>query len=411
MTAHLLPPLRVRERGAARLSAGHPWVYRSDLIAPPAAAGFAAIHDPRGRPLGWAAVHPRSQIAVRLMRREDVAIDDAFVLARVSAALDLREQLQRDPDAQMAQVTGYRLVHADADGLPGLIVDRLGPVLVLQNGCAALEPLLPAIVGLLMARLTPEGIFGRLDSAVRDLEGLPREKRVLAGDVPERVPVVDGVLSWSVDPRGGQKTGAYLDQRLNHQRFARAVACYQPGARVLDVFAHHGGFGLHALHAGAAHATLIDSSAEALQAALATAARHQLPTPSLRRGDAFALLRELEREGAQFDAISVDPPALAGRARDVERALAGYKELNLRALQLLAPNGLLVSSSCSAQLQEADLMNVLSEAAADAAGPGGVGRGRELRVLWRAGASPDHPERLTFPESAYLNVVLVQARP
>jgi len=403
MPVHPLPPVRVRERGAARLLAGHPWVYRSDLYAPPERAGFAPIHDPHGRSLGWAAVHPTSQIAVRLLHRSDAPIDEAEIVARLDTALDFRDALARDPAAELAGVTGLRLVHAEADGLPGLIVDRLGPVLVVQNGCAALEPHLDAIVARLQARLAPQGIFGRLDTAVRDLEGLPREQRLLAGEVPERVSVSDGVLSWSLDPRGGQKTGAYLDQRLNHRRFAKSVAAHRPGGRVLDVFAHHGGFGLHALAAGAGSATLIDSSAAALAEALAAAARHALPTPEVQRADAFTRLRELVREGAQFDAISVDPPALATRARDVERALAGYKELNLRALQLLAPGGLLVSSSCSGHVQQADLLNVLADAASDAGLPA-------LRVLWRAGAAPDHPERLAFPESAYLDVVLVQAQ-
>jgi 23S rRNA (cytosine1962-C5)-methyltransferase len=395
--------VRVRERGAARLLAGHPWVYRSDLYAPPERAGFAPIRGPRGEALGWAAVHPTSQIAVRLLHRSDTPIDEGVIVARLDAALDYREALARDPAAEMAGVTGLRLVHAEADGLPGVIVDQLGPVLVVQNGCAAFEPHLDAIVGRLQARRSPAGILGRLDTAVRDLEGLPRKQRLLAGAVPERVTVSDGLLSWSLDPRGGQKTGAYLDQRLNHRRFAKSVAAHRPGARVLDVFAHHGGFGLHALAAGARSATLIDSSAAALAEALAAASRHALPTPEVQRADAFARLRELVREGAQFDAISVDPPALATRARDVERALAGYKELNLRALQLLTPGGLLVSSSCSGHVQQADLLNVLAEAASDAGLPA-------LRVLWRAGAAPDHPERLAFPESAYLDVVLVQAQ-
>jgi len=404
VTPPQLPPLRLRERGAARLQAGHPWVYRSDLYDPATAAGFAPIHDPQGRPLGWAAVHPTSQIAVRLLHRSDLPVDAALLLARLDAALDLRERLTLDPDAQLAGVTGLRLVHAEADGLPGLIVDRLGPVLVLQNGCAAMEPFLPTLVARLQQRCQPQGVMGRLDSAVRELEGLPRELRVLAGEVPDRVMVDDGVLSWSVDPRGGQKTGSYLDQRRNHRRFAQSVAAHRPGARVLDVFAHHGGFGLHALAAGAAHATLIDSSAQALEEGLATAARHRLPTPTLRRGDAFALLRELVRTGERFDAISVDPPAMATRARDVERALAGYKELNLQALRLLAPGGLLLSASCSGHIERADLLNVLADAAADAQLP-------PLRVLWQTGAGPDHPERLAFPESAYLDVVLVQPHP
>lgn len=399
-----LAPVAVDGRGAARLAAGHPWVYRSDVLTPPPRAGFAPIVDRRGRPLGWAAVHPTSQIAVRLLHRHDAPVDEALLLARLDAALDLRVALAADPDAEMAGATGYRCVHAEADGLPGLVVDRLGPVLVLQNGCAALEPHLEALVARLVARLAPEGVLGRFDAHARALEGLPTEVRALHGAVPEHVDVCDGALAWRVDPRGGQKTGAFLDQRLNHRRLARAAMAFavDPAAvDALDAFAHHGGFGLHLLRAGARSARLIDSSAAALAAAEAAATRNGLPRPELDRADAFERLRALEHEGHRFAAISVDPPALAKRVRDLERAMAAYKELNLRAMRLLAPGGVLGTSSCSAHLQEAEFLNVLADAAADA--------GRELHVLGRFGAGPDHPERLGFPESRYLKFVLLRA--
>ncbi len=409
-----LPPVAVDGRGAARLAAGHPWVYRSDVLTPPARPGFAPVVDRRGRPLGWAAVHPTSQIAVRLLQRGDAPIDEALLLARLDAALDLRVALLADAAAGMAGVTGYRCVHAEADGLPGLIVDRLGPVLVVQNGCAALEPHLGALVARLSERLAPQGIVGRFDARARALEGLPTEVRLLHGEVPDQVDVSDGALTWRVDPRGGQKTGAFLDQRLNHRRLAEAAAALADasahgdaaasaagGFAALDAFSHHGGFGLHLLRAGARSVELIDGSAAALAEAAATAARHGLPHPELVRADAFERLRALEREGRRFAAISVDPPALAKRARDLERAMAGYKEANLRAMRLLAPGGVLGTSSCSAHLQEPEFLNVLADAAADA--------GRELHVLGRYGAAPDHPERLGFPESRYLKFVLLRA--
>ena len=411
-----LPPVAVDGRGAARLDAGHPWVYRSDVLTPPPRPGFAPVIDRRGRPLGWAAVHPTSQIAVRLLHRGDAPIDEALLLARLDAALDLRVALVADPAAGMAGVTGYRCVHAEADGLPGLIVDRLGPVLVVQNGCAALEPHLAALVARLSERLAPQGVVGRFDARARALEGLPTEVRVLHGEIPEQVDVSDGALTWRVDPRAGQKTGAFLDQRLNHRRLAEAAAAYVGGSAhagasaptvdargidALDAFSHHGGFGLHLLRAGARSARLVDTSATALAAAAETAARHGLPRPELDRADAFERLRALEREGHRFGAIRVDPPALAKRARDLERAMAGYKELNLRAMRLLAPSGVLGTSSCSAHLQEAEFLNVLADAAADA--------GRQLHVIGRYGAAPDHPERLGFPESRYLKFVLLRA--
>lgn len=390
-----LPAVVVGERGAARLAAGHPWVYRSDVRAPAATAGFAPVVDGRGRAYGWAAVHPTSQIAVRMVHPHDRPVDAALLLERLDAALDRREALHTDPDAAMAGTTGARCVHAEADGLPGLVVDRLGPVLVVQNGCAALEPHLPALVARLVARLGPEGVLGRFDGRARALEGLPQGLPVLHGTVPDEVTVHDGLLAWPVAPRGGQKTGAFLDQRLNHRRLARHAR-----GHALDAFAYHGGFGLHLLRAGAEDVELVDASADALAAAARAAALNGLPTPTCTRADAFDRLRDLDRAGDRFDVISVDPPALAKRARDVPRALAGYKELNLRALRLLAPGGVLGTSSCSAHVQEAEFLNVLADAAADA--------GRVVHVLGRFGAGPDHPERLGFPESRYLKFVLLQ---
>lgn len=397
-----MPAVVVDDRGAARLAADHPWVYRSDVRTPATAAGFAPVVDRRGRPLGQAAVHPTSQIAVRLVHAGAAPVDAALLASRLDAALDRRAALARDPDAAMDGVTGYRCVHAEADGLPGLVVDRLGPVLVVQNGCAALEPHLPVLVTRLVERLAPLGVLGRFDAKVRVLEGLPTDVVVLHGHVPDAVEVHDGVLAWRVEPRAGQKTGAYLDQRLNHRRLATAAHAYAPpGFRALDAFAYHGGFGLHLLHAGAADVELVDASAAALDAARAAAAHNALAEPTRTRADAFERLRALDREGARFDVISVDPPALAKRARDLERASAGYKELNLRALRLLAPGGVLGTSSCSAHLHEAEFLNVLADAAADA--------GRTVHVLGRWGAAPDHPERLGFPESRYLEFVLLRA--
>ena len=371
-------------------------MYRSDVRRLPEQPGFAPVLDPAGRSLGWAAVHPHSQIAVRLLHPHDERVTEDLLRSRLGAALDRREALIADPDTHLAGATGYRLVHAEADGLPGLVVDRLGPVLVVQNGSAAMEPFIDTLVATLVDRLAPEGVLGRFDARVREREGLPREQRVLAGHVPETVEVDDGLLTWTARPREGQKTGGFLDQRLNHRRLAR----YARGA-ALDVFAYQGGFGLHLLRAGAASVELIDSSAAALDAAARAAAANGLTAPSLTRADAFERLRELDRDGASFDVIALDPPALAKRSRDVPRALAGYKELNLRALRLLAPNGVLGTATCSAHVQEPEFMNVLADAAADA--------GRTVHVLGRFGAAPDHPERLGFPESAYLTFVVLRA--
>lgn len=409
MSAPPPPRIAVSDRGAARLRAGHPWVYRSDLLTPTPEARFAPIVDRRGRALGWGALHPTATLALRLWHRHDAPITRELIAARLERAVAHREALQRDPDSGLQGATALRLVHAEADALPGLIVERYGPLLVVQNGSAALEPELEWIADWLRERVGAEAALLRADAPARRLEGLSGEARALFGAVPERLEVSDGALRWSVDPWRGQKTGAYLDQRSNQRRFARAVAHHTPHGAVLDVFAHHGGFGLHALAAGAGSATLIDSSASALAGAREAALRNRLSEPELLQGDAFETLRALQREGRRFDAISLDPPPFAKRSRDLERALAGYKELHLSALRLLNPGGLLASASCSAAVVESDLLNVVSEAAADLSSS--APEEPPLRVLARAGAAPDHPERLGFPESAYLKFLLLQRAP
>ena len=373
--------------GARRFRGGHPWVYRDDVLRLPRRPGFYPVESKKGRRLGWAAVNARSLIAVRRVSREDAPFGEAQVVARLDAALDLREGLRIDGD-------GYRLVHAEADGLPALVIDRYADVLVVRNGCAAIEPHLPAVVARLQARLAPRGIVLRLDDPLREREGLNLRVEAV-GDVPEVVHYREGALRLRVRPRAGQKTGAFLDQRENHARLAARAH-----GRALDVFAYQGGFGLAMAH-HADHVELIDSSRSALDEARATAEANGLDNLSYLRADAFVRLRELDAAGARYDAVALDPPALAGRARDAVRAETAYKELNLRALRLLAPGGVLGTASCSFHLSPAAFDRMLEEAAADA--------GREVRVLGRYGQPPDHPERLGFPESRYLKFALLQA--
>jgi 23S rRNA (cytosine1962-C5)-methyltransferase len=373
--------------GARRFRGGHPWVYRDDVVRLPRRPGFYPVESRKGRRLGWAAVNARSLISVRRVSRSDAPFGEAQLLARLDAALDYRDGLRIDGD-------GYRLVHAEADGLPALIVDRYADVLVLRNGCAAMEPHLPAVVARLRERLAPRGIVLRLDDPLREREGL--ERRIdTVGDVPEVVHYREGALRLRVRPHAGQKTGAFLDQRENHARLAALAH-----GRALDVFAYQGGFGLAMAH-HADHVELIDSSRSALDEARAAAEANDLDNLTYVRADAFERLRELDAAGARYDAIALDPPALAGRARDAVRAETAYKELNLRALRLLAPGGVLGTASCSFHLAPAAFDRMLEEAAADA--------GREVRVLGRHGQPPDHPERLGFPESRYLKFALLQA--
>ena len=373
--------------GVARIVQGHPWVYRSDVLRLPDRPGFYPVESKKGRTLGWAAVNARSLISVRLVHRGDAPVDRD----RLLAALD-RARAVRVP-AELQATDAYRLVHAEADGLPGLVIDRYGEVAVLKSGCAAFEPHLDAIAQHVADALGLRGVLGRLDDPHRTTEGLERHVRVLYGHVPDEVACRVHGLAWIVAPYEGQKTGSFLDQRENHARLARHAR-----GRGLDVFSYQGGFGLH-LARGAEWVELVDASAAALAVARRNAERNDLVNVSFTTADAFARLRELEGAGARFDVISLDPPAFAKRSRDVEPAYGAYKELNLRCMKLLAPGGVLGTSSCSFHISPEIFDRILQDSATDAR--------RTMRVLGRHGASFDHPERLGFPESRYLEFVML----
>ena len=375
--------------GVARWVRGHPWIYRSDVLRLPEAPGFYPVESKKGRTLGWAAVNARSLISVRKVHRHDREVTRDVLLDAVDRAIAYRKALPLD------HTDAYRVIHAEADGLPGLVVDRYADVLVLKSGCAAFEPHLSAIAAHLADRLGARGVLGRLDDPHRETEGVAQRVEVLHGEVPERVRCRSGNVAWIVAPYEGQKTGSFLDQRDNHVRLARHAR-----GEALDVFSYQGGFGLH-LAEGAEHVELVDSSAAALERARENANLNGLQNLSFTQADAFERLRELASGGTRYDVISVDPPAFAKRSKDVEPAFGAYKELNLRALQLLAPGGVLGTSSCSFHISPTIFADILEDAATDAA--------RDVRVLGRWGAARDHPERLGFPESQYLEFVLLQA--
>jgi 23S rRNA (cytosine1962-C5)-methyltransferase len=381
----------ISPRGATRLREGKLWVYRSDTVELPFEAGVYPVRDVRDRGLGWALVNPRSEISVRMLTRGDRPADEALFRERLHAALDFRESLHIDAD-------GYRLVHAEADGLPGLVVDRYADVLVVQNGTAALEPFLPALVDTLVERLRPRGVLARHEGRVRGLEGLPTGTTVLYGEVPDRVVVRErgahGDVRYLVDPYHGQKTGAFLDQRENRAllgEFARGEA--------LDVFSYHGSFGLH-LAPGAAHVELIDSSESALARARENMALGGHTNVTYTETNAFDRLRELESAGRTYGTISLDPPALAKTRKDLAGAYGAYKELNLRCLKLLEVGGVLATTSCSFHVAESEFYGMVQDAAADA-------RVR-VRVLARRGQALDHPELLGVAETRYLKFALLQ---
>lgn len=381
----------VNRRGAARWrQGGHPWIYRSDVVRPPAqAAGAVRVVDEAGGLVGTALWSGASQIALRLLTRSDREPDAAFWLERVRTAVDYRAALA--PEA-----TAYRLVHAEADGLPSLVVDRYGEHLVVQLLSAGLERYRAEIVEALLATCAPAGILARNDVAVRRFEKLEEGVELLHGSVPEELEVREGDVRYLAAPWTGQKTGAFLDQRENRARAGRLAR-----GRALDCFSYHGSFTLH-LAGGAERVTAVDSSADALARAERNASLNgdRADRIDLVEANAFDFLRSEDAAGARYDTIVLDPPAFAKRKDALEGALRGYKELNLRALRILSPGGILCSFSCSYHLSAWLFREMLESAAADA--------GRPVRWLEWRGQAADHPEILQVPESSYLKGAVVQ---
>jgi 23S rRNA (cytosine1962-C5)-methyltransferase len=381
----------VNRRGAARWrDGGHPWIYRSDVVRP-AAAHPAAVHvvDEAGARVGTALWSPSSQIALRLVSREHITPDADFWRDRIAQAVALRESLA--PDA-----TAYRLIHAEADRLPSLVVDRFGDHLVVQLLSAGLESFRSEIIAALVDVCGPAGILARNDVPVRRLEQLGTDVELLHGSVPEELDVREGEVKYLAAPWTGQKTGAFLDQRENRVR-AGALA----RGRALDCFAYHGSFALH-LAGRADSVTAIDSSGEALTRARRNVALNGERAERINfvEANAFDFLREQDAAREQYDTIVLDPPAFAKRKDAIEAALRGYKELNLRALRLLGPGGILCTFSCSYHIGPWAFRAMLESAAADA--------GRPVRwIEWRGQAS-DHPEIVQIPESSYLKGAVLQ---
>jgi 23S rRNA (cytosine1962-C5)-methyltransferase len=374
-------------RGLERFRTGHPWIYRSDVTQTPPTPGLYPVHDARGRTLGWASVNPNSEITVRLLTRGNQRADEGLILHRLERAIEFRENLQIDGDS-------FRVVHSDADGLPGLTIDRYGDYLVIQQNSATLEPFLHAILNTLEAHVQPLGILGRFDGKSRRLEGLDEGVIVLRGDVPDWIEAREASVRYLVDPWRGQKTGAFLDQRENRVALqARAFG------RALDVFSYHASFGLH-LASACDTVECIDASEAALERGAENARLNGFDHLEFTAGNAFDLLRARENAGMTYHTISLDPPAFAKARRDLDAAYRAYKEVNLRALRLLEPGGILGTASCSYHVSEADFYTMLRDAAADA--------GRSVRVLERRSQSSDHPELLTLPESRYLKYALLE---
>jgi 23S rRNA (cytosine1962-C5)-methyltransferase len=382
--------IRVSGRGAARWrEGGHPWIYRSDVLGAGGAPGTVHVVDAAGGRVGTALWSPASQIALRMLDSRFVDTDATFWRERIAAATGYRRDLAPDSDA-------YRLVHAEADGLPSLVVDRYGDYLVVQLLSAGLEAHRGAIVAGLIDELGPAGVLARHDVPVRRLERLAEGVELLHGDVPEELMVREGAVTYLAAPWTGQKTGAFLDQRENRQR-AGALA----RGRALDCFSYHGSFALH-LAGSASHVTAVDASADALARADRNASLNgeRKERIELVEANAFDFLRAQDDNREAYDTIVLDPPAFAKRKDALEPALRGYKELNLRALRILNPGGILCTFSCSYHLSSWLFREMLEHAAADA--------GRPVRWLEWRGQAADHPEILQIPESSYLKGAVLQ---
>jgi 23S rRNA (cytosine1962-C5)-methyltransferase len=383
-----VPSVTVSSRGEQRLRGGHPWIYRADITGVDATGGDVVnVVGPRGRPIGTALFSDRSQITLRMLAAGESADVAALLRARLERAIAFRAALGLD-------ATAYRLVHGEADLLPSLVVDRYADYVVLQTLSQGMERLLPAIVAALADLLHPAGILARNDPKVRVLEGLEQRVDVLAGEIPDTVAVREGPVEYGVDLRHGQKTGLFLDQRENREAAAR----YARG-RLLDCFSYHGGFALR-LAPSCESAEAVDISADAVARITANAARNGLATLQAREANVFDELRRLERGGARYDTIVLDPPAFAKNKASVANAAAGYKDINLHAMRLLAPGGTLVTCSCSYNISEEMFGDILHDASIDSRVP--------LTVVEKRMQGRDHPVLMGVPETYYLKCFILR---
>ena len=380
----------VSPRGVRRWQLGHPWIFRSDVLSRPSSpAGAVRVDDQRGKPIGVALWSPASEISLRMVDRDPrVTLDHDWWTRRIGAAIRRRMPLE-----QVA--TAYRIVHGEGDGCPSLICDRYDRSLVIQLMSAGLESFRDVVVDVLEALLHPTGILARNDVPLRSKEELSVGVELLRGSVPEEVEVNEHGVRFLAAPWRGQKTGAFLDQREN-----RVLAGQIARGRALDCFSYHGSFALHlARHADSVVA--LDVSADALRRARENCARNAITNVSLVEADAFDFLREqYDPSRGRFETIVLDPPAFAKSRAALPAALRGYKEINLRALRLLTPGGLLFTASCSFHLTKPLFLEMLQGAAADS--------GRRVALRTITGQPVDHPEVMTIPETGYLKGAVLE---
>jgi len=385
-----LTEVRVNRKAAGRVASGHPWIFSSDVTDRNGALPGAAVKvaDSNGRPLGTAHYSSASQIALRMLSHQVEEIGRDFYLRRLRAAEDHRRSVVCNTDA-------YRVVHGEADLLPALIVDRYADYLVIQTLDQGMDAAQQDIASSLEEIFHPKGIVARNDAAVRAKEQLPIESTILAGEIPDSVAVHMNGLTLAADLLHGQKTGIFLDQRENYL----AAAHYARGGKALDCFTSTGGFALH-LAARSESVEAVDSSAHAIATARDNARANAIANVEFREADVFDLLARYASARRHFSLVVLDPPAFAKSRHNLDDAARGYKEINLRALRLLPPGGILVTCSCSHHLSEPLFLQLLAEAALDAR--------RTLRILERRTQSQDHPILLTVPETHYLKCLILE---
>ena len=384
--------LRLKRHLRHRVLQGHPWVFSNELVHVPRDAepgALVEVQDPQGRFLGIGYFNPRSLIAVRLLSRTNQPIDLAFFIQRIRRADDLRKRFFKEERS-------YRVVFSEADGLPGLIVDRYENDIVLQVTTAGMEQRISTICEVLVEMLKPKTIVARNDTAIRELEGLKLEKHVLYGKIESPTVISKNGLEFELDLLEGQKTGFYLDQSENYLRLKDLVA----GGTVLDCFCYTGGWALHAARYGAGRVIGLDSSEKAIGWAKANARRNGLEDQcDFRKADLFDELKKQVSMSVQYDGIILDPPAFIKSKVKLKEGLQGYREINRHAMRLIKPGGFLVTCSCSYHLDREGFLKMLSQAAWDAR--------RTARLLEFRAQSRDHPILLSIPETNYLKCAIL----
>jgi 23S rRNA (cytosine1962-C5)-methyltransferase len=388
-----LPELRLKPREEKRITAGHLWIFsnevdtaRTPLSAFTPGALCRVIADRDDRFLGYAYVNPHALICARILGRDPVhPPGKSLFVHRLQVALALRKRLYDSPF--------YRLVYGESDGLPGLVLDRYGDVVVGQTGTAGMEALKPEIVAAIEKVLSPRAVIWKNDSGARELEGLPSYVETASGAVVDEVVVEENGVRFFVPMGQGQKTGWFYDQAANR----RAVLKYVKGARVLDVFSYLGAWGLAAAKAGASEVICVDSSVPALELLQRSADANGLGVRIV-RDDAFDALAALREAGEKFDVVIIDPPAFIKRRKDIPKGQAAYRKLNQLAMTLLSRDGILVSCSCSHHLALGDLVDTIQQAARHV--------DRFVQIIEIGGQGPDHPMHPAIAETRYLKALV-----